>query len=251
MSKQTIYNALVGAGMTHTGAVAMLCNMYAESGLKAAIAQRGMTKLTDEEYTAAADAGTVDFVHDAVGYGLCQWTYWTRKQGLKTYALLRGKSVGDEALQVAFCIDELKSDYPALWDYLCRTDDLYTAVSRICKEYERPAVNNIDARYSYRTMFEGLGANDEKVYSGLTTDEDEPVTSPPRKYPADMAVLCKGFYGSQVVMLQSALRDRGYLNSVTGVFDDATDKAVKAFQRDNGLTADGIAGAKTFACFEE
>lgn len=231
MSAKTICNALTDAGMTHTGAVAMLCNMYAESGLKAAIAQRGMTRLTDEQYTAAADAGTVDFVHDAVGYGLCQWTYHTRKQGLKAYALLRGKSVGDEALQVAFCIDELKSDYPALWNYLCRTDELYTAVSRICREYERPAVNNVDARYSYRTMFEGLG-------------ENEPAA--PRLYPADMAVLCRGFYGSQVALLQKLLHV-----AESGVYDRATEAAVMGFQKENGLTPDGLAGSRTWERLKE
>lgn len=69
-------------------------------------------------------------------------------------------------------------------------------------------------------------------------------------YPADMAVLCKGFYGTQVDMLQSSLKDRGYLADVTGVFDEKTEQAVKAFQRDNGLTADGIAGNKTYSIFK-
>jgi murein DD-endopeptidase MepM/ murein hydrolase activator NlpD len=35
--------------------------------------------------------------------------------------------------------------------------------------------------------------------------------------------------------------------AVTGVFDIATDKAVKAFQKKHGLTADGIVGPKTWA----
>ena len=35
--------------------------------------------------------------------------------------------------------------------------------------------------------------------------------------------------------------------TVTGVFDLATDKAVKAFQKKHGLTADGIVGPKTWA----
>jgi len=52
--------------------------------------------------------------------------------------------------------------------------------------------------------------------------------------------------GYQVTELQEALIKLGYLkDKATGVFDQATFKAVKAFQRANKLTADGIAGAKT------
>ena len=37
----------------------------------------------------------------------------------------------------------------------------------------------------------------------------------------------------------------GYLESITGVYDDETTQAVKQFQQANGLTADGVAGSKT------
>lgn len=52
--------------------------------------------------------------------------------------------------------------------------------------------------------------------------------------------------GYQVTELQQALKDLGYYKaSVNGVYDQNTFKAVKAFQKANKLTADGIAGAKT------
>ena len=51
MSEHTIYTDLRRAGMTHEGACAMLGNMQCESSLKANIAQRGMTSLTDAQYT--------------------------------------------------------------------------------------------------------------------------------------------------------------------------------------------------------
>ena len=149
MGALSILQALVAAGMTVEAACAMGGNMMAESGMKANIAQRGMTKLTDEQYTQAADAGTIDFVNDAVGYGLCQWTYKTRKQHLLEYAKSRGVSVGDEFTQVQFCLTELKTDFSDLWKYLCETNGGYTATERICKEYERPVVNNIEVRYKY------------------------------------------------------------------------------------------------------
>ena len=152
MSVQTIYKILIDAGMTPEGACGLMGNMKAESGMVANIAQRGMTKLSDEEYTAAADEGTIGFSNDGVGYGLCQWTYSARKAGLWNFAHENGKSVGDELTQVEFCIRELKHEYSGLWKYLCETNDLTNAVWRICTEFERPAFNNTNERKSYANI---------------------------------------------------------------------------------------------------
>ena len=51
--------------------------------------------------------------------------------------------------------------------------------------------------------------------------------------------------GDVVVQIQDCLVQMGYLDRITGVYDDDTTSAVKAFQRENGLTADGVAGEKT------
>ena len=153
MSAQTIYDELRRAGMTHEGACAMLGNMQCESGLKANIAQRGMTSLTDAQYTKLFDANPERCISDGVGYGLCQWTYPQRKRNLRRFARNWGVSVGAEDMQTAFAVDELWTEYKALWEYLCKTDVLYTAAERICKEYERPKVNNVDARYKAAQEF--------------------------------------------------------------------------------------------------
>ena len=148
MSAQTIYDDLRRAGMTHEGACAMLGNMQCESGLKANIAQRGMTSLTDAQYTRLFDSNPERCINDGVGYGLCQWTHPVRKANLRQFARNWEVSVGAEDMQIAFSVDELKTEYSALWSYLCETDELYTATERICKEYERPAINNVDDRYN-------------------------------------------------------------------------------------------------------
>lgn len=65
---------------------------------------------------------------------------------------------------------------------------------------------------------------------------------------ADAAVLKKGSKGDEVVTLQKKLKQWGYYDgSVDGVFGAGTEKAVQYFQRKNGLTADGVVGAKTAA----
>ena len=62
------------------------------------------------------------------------------------------------------------------------------------------------------------------------------------------AVLKQGNTGANVRTLQRKLKNWGYYNgAVDGIFGKQTKEAVKYFQRRNGLTADGIVGAKTLA----
>ena len=112
MSAQTIYFKLIEAGMSPVGACAMMGNMWAESGMRANNAQDGYG-YTDEGYTAKVDAGQLNFI-DSIGYGLCQWTYGPRKLKLLQFARKRGVSIGDEDMQVDFCIQELRSEYPKM-----------------------------------------------------------------------------------------------------------------------------------------
>lgn len=93
--------------MSAAGACGLMGNMQAESGMKSSIVQRGMTELSDAEYTRRADCGELDFAHDGVGYGLVQWTFGPRKEKLLGFARAAGVSVGDEDMQVKFCISEL------------------------------------------------------------------------------------------------------------------------------------------------
>lgn len=58
--------------------------------------------------------------------------------------------------------------------------------------------------------------------------------------------LSRGMSGQDVSMLQRLLKDLGYsVGSVDGTFGAQTRSAVMSFQRNNGLKADGIAGART------
>ncbi len=64
----------------------------------------------------------------------------------------------------------------------------------------------------------------------------------------EAAVLKQGSKGTQVRTLQTKLKNWGYYTgSVDGVFGANTKAAVVRFQKKNGLTADGIVGAKTAA----
>lgn len=57
-----------------------------------------------------------------------------------------------------------------------------------------------------------------------------------------------GSQGDEVLAIQTKLTELGYLNDkVDGIYGEKTKNAVIAFQKDNGLTADGIAGKNTLA----
>ena len=244
MSARDIYAKLIAAGLTHEGTCGLMGNMQAESGMKSNIAQRGMTALSDEEYTAAAAEWPVKFIHDGVGYGLCQWTYWSRKQALFNFAQERGASVGNEEMQVEFCISELKNDYPGLWALLCSVTDIYTAASEVCTVYERPAVNNITVRAGYANQFanrakrEGWGSAAEGSPADKGAEGTE-VYWPPR-------VICEGMTGDDVAVAQAILKARGGDVVVSGEFDTRFLNRVMEWQSFNGLAADGIIGAATW-----
>ena len=62
------------------------------------------------------------------------------------------------------------------------------------------------------------------------------------------AVLRQGSTGDEVKEVQRRLKQWGYYTgSVDGIFGAGTKKAVVAFQKKNGLTADGVVGKSTYA----
>lgn len=61
------------------------------------------------------------------------------------------------------------------------------------------------------------------------------------------ASFSSGDEGQEVLDIQKRLVELNYpVSSLTGFYGSETELAVKAFQRDNGLVADGIVGAQTF-----
>lgn len=64
----------------------------------------------------------------------------------------------------------------------------------------------------------------------------------------EAAVLRQGSRGGEVKEVQRRLKQWGYYSgAVDGIFGSGTKKAVIAFQKKNGLTADGIVGKATYA----
>lgn len=228
MSNQSIYLQLVAAGMSPVGACAMMGNMQAESAMRANNAQDGMTRLSDAEYTAAVDNGSVDFVYDSVGYGLCQWTFYSRKRDLLDFCKARGRSVGDEVAQVDFCVKEIKEYYPALWSYLRTATGIDEAAERICKEYERPAIDNIGVRaQSANNFYMQFGGSEQAGYTPPTTPETHPAVDVATESGVDD--VAKKINKESAYMLQALLVANGYNIAIDGIVGSKTKAAAKKF----------------------
>ena len=209
MSTKMIYDALRSAGLTKEGACGLMGNMQAESSMKSNIAQRGMTSLSDDIYTQKADIGQIDFVHDSVGYGLCQWTFYSRKNELITYAKKNGVSVGDESMQVQFCLKELRESFPAVWKLLRESHDIYQCTAKVCTDYERPAVNNISIRYKFAQEF-----YDQFAHLPEPSTPVEPTPTPiPEPSPNNDS---NPFFDWKIALIQFVMQCDGYWGETTG-----------------------------------
>jgi len=137
-----IWAFLTGKGLNAFAAAGLMGNLYAESGLNADNLQNSYSKkfgMTDAEYTAAVDNGSyTNFVHDKAGYGLAQWTYYSRKQALLDYARAAGLSIGNLSMQLAFLWQELQG-YKSVMEVLKGATSVRAASDAVLTGYEKPA----------------------------------------------------------------------------------------------------------------
>lgn len=169
---EKIWNFLTGKGLSAAGAAGVMGNLYAESALEPKNLQNSYEKklgFTDDGYTKAVDDGSYDnFVRDSAGYGLAQWTYWSRKQGLLEYCKGKGKSVGDLEAQLEFLYKELSENYSGLLKTLKSTGNVTEASTAVLKNFERPA----DMGESVQAKRASYGQGYYDQYAGTTKKQE-------------------------------------------------------------------------------
>ena len=245
---QTIYNRLRASGLTEAGALGFLGNWDCESNCEPFRLQGDFSpyKTASHQYTKDVEGGSIPmyhFAHDSKGYGLAQWTYFSRKEGLYDYWKRSGKALDDCEMQTDFALYELSTEgeYASVNQTVRASNDLYECVSIICRQYERPYFNNIDPRFQ--------AANRIKSQIDLNPEPgpEPPVPPKPTKIywpPRTIDKNCVGF--PEIWVLTSLLYCRGYGLEPVDVWMDDTTQAVKDFQLDNGLDQDGCVGPKTW-----
>lgn len=145
--KTTIWNLLLADIKNEIGVAALMGNLEAESGLIPYRVQGDFSNgYTDSiDYTAKVDSGQIseyDFVNNGPGgggYGLAQWTFYTRKQELYNRYKSGYPSIGDVNLACDFLLYELKTSYTSVYWTLVNATTIREASDKVLHEFEKPA----------------------------------------------------------------------------------------------------------------
>ena len=140
---QLVWTFLATKGLNDYAIAGLMGNLYCESALRPNNLQNSFeTKLgmTDKGYTDAVNKGTYkNFIHDGAGYGLAQWTFWSRKQALLYFAEKKMLSIDNLNMQLEFLWEELGA-YEHVMKVLSKANSIKEACNVVLREYERPAV---------------------------------------------------------------------------------------------------------------
>ena len=254
MSELSIYQHLRSGGLSPAGACAVMGNMWAESSMIPNNVQNNCT-LSDDEYTRAVDDGRItpnQFVYDKFGYGLCQWTFWSRKLELWKLANSKQVSIANEEMQCELCLTELKRDYFNLYYQLCKctADGMMDAVEEFCKQFENPEVKNVAPRYQAAVGYlqKALEIEAETEHAESSCTEAAQQGNP--YFEIGVPPLRNGSRGTPVAMLQAGLKQMGYykglFNRIDGIFGDKTEAAVKEMQKDCNCVVTGVVNQGTW-----
>lgn len=169
-NEEKIWRFLKDCGLNDYGAAGLMGNLYAESGLSPKNLQNTYEKklgYTDDSYTDAVDSGDYsNFINDSAGYGLAQWTYWSRKQALLAFCKASGASIGDLDMQLAFLIKELSEGYSGVLSTLKNASSVLEASNAVLLQFERPA----DQSQSVQSKRAGYGQTYYSKFAGTTTE---------------------------------------------------------------------------------
>ena len=177
------------------GVAGLMGNLYAESALRPNnLQQTYETSLgyTDTSYTEAVNNGSYSeysFVHDSAGYGLAQWTYWSRKQNMYDKFKSGGySSIGGIDLACDFLWKELSGTYKGVLSVLKSADSVRVASDKVLHDFERPANQSTsveEKRASYSQDYYDL-------YSGTTPGGTTPEPEEPED-PEEPEVIIPGY----------------------------------------------------------
>lgn len=152
------------------GVAGLMGNLWAESGCNPINVQNS-SGWTDEAYTNAVDDGTyTNFVNDSIGYGIAQWTFSSRKQGLYNMKISMSVSIGNLGLQCDYLWQELQTGYVGTLDAMRYATSVRQCSDYVLANFENPADQSEEVKV-YRAS---LGQEFYDHYSGQPPVPPEP-----------------------------------------------------------------------------
>ena len=144
--EEKIWNYFLLSGYPKAGIAGIMGNMSHESGMISYRVQGDFSPnyTTSRSYTDSVDSGSVseyNFVHKGPGgggYGLAQWTFYTRKQKLYDRKKEENKSIGDLKMQLDFYDYELEADYGSVYNTVTTASSVKSACDSVLLDYESP-----------------------------------------------------------------------------------------------------------------
>lgn len=179
-----IWDYLKSQGLNDFGVAGLMGNLYAESGLMPNNLQNSGNKkfnLTDDDYVRIIDTddksyscvyngkkyyGREAVIYDGQGFGIAQWTFWSRKKYFLSFVLVKEKSAGDLNAQLDFLMKELREGYVGVLETLCNANSVLEASNEVLFRFERPA-NQDESVQTKRCAF------GQKYYDQFANQQNE------------------------------------------------------------------------------
>ncbi|MBQ8379674.1 MAG: C40 family peptidase [Clostridia bacterium] len=170
---EKIWNYLKGKGCSDIATAAIIGNIGVESAntFSGTIVQNHISDV-DTFYQSYNYN-----IRDGLGVGICQWTYYTRKQYLLDLAIQANTDWYDLGIQLDCLWNEINGLNGASrqmgnssMEVLNSMTDIAAATELFCDSFERPGVPHLDSRINYATSAYNL-------YAGKTINTDQESTT--------------------------------------------------------------------------
>lgn len=176
---------------------------------------------------------------------------WNHNLGIKSYHV--GNS---NKFAVGICVvGDFRSEEPTT-EQKASLFALHECLKRDMPNYKRTRQHQEFPGYAwkdccafdYRAVISGADKGGIKVAPAPAEQVKSEIISAPKPAPKpSVSLIRKGDKGETVRAVQSELKKHGFNIALDGIFGGGTEAAVKAFQKAQGLAADGIVGQATFA----
>lgn len=160
------------SGFTDEGVAAIMGNMWAESGCTPYACQPSRPKnvcltyiekvdndrITEYQFVHGGCSANGDYTSTQLGFGLCQWTVTSRKQGLHdkvfpNYPNMESHSIGNIYYQLEYIIDEIYSgSFNSVKNILTTSHSLNDCSDIVLEVYENP-LNQSQAVHELRRQY--------------------------------------------------------------------------------------------------